>query len=508
MKVNGIEYNFNRMLKVEIINPGFRNNNSIACVLEYCPYKNAAYCQNMEVKILDIPSAPENDLPGYTAEIKVYNPDKKLLSLIAGNAKWLLTERDDSQYSNASAEKKKTITTNNLQDYYKQRLQVKIYAGYYGGITKEKDEKTGETKEISAGYHHIFSGYINGTSISHSGTDDILTIGAHDIMVDRMDVNAVTDSLSTIVSDEFEKTVLTKHKEWYKGAANWDQTFKKYVRFFETEKIQDNKVVQTTVSDKGNSDWFRVLYVKSVKDYLNARAGKGNGKSYISDSLTAELKTSTNPFEHGAHGDMTRFYTDGRTLPAMLNDLCSVDGLRVGWQRFIVGEEKLTYVVFPLGSEIKWGPVEKGDIQIYNYQNLIAAPSVNGAGCLDIKMIFNPECKPWRRIALVLSDTLGKENGVAGISSFETHVDVNGNTVGIMNASNLSSQVATNQITGTLAVASQRLEEAKKADGYMFNTGFPITKVIHQLATHGSSWSTQVLTVPMLRGINMENKNG
>jgi hypothetical protein len=501
MKVNGTEYNFNRMLKVEIINPGHRNNESIACVLEYCPYKNAAYCQHLEVKVIDLPSAPENDLPGYTAEIKIYNPDKTLISFIASNSKWLLTSRDDSQYNNASSEKKKTITTNNLQDYYKQRLQVKIYAGYYGG-------DIGETEEITAGYSHIFTGYINGSSITHSGTDDVLTLGAHDIMVDRMDVNAVTDSLATIVGDEFEKTVLTRHKEWYKGAANWDQTFKKYVRYFETEKIQNGKVVQTTVSDKGSNDWFRVLYVKSVKDYLNSRAGKGSGQSYISSTLTALLKTSTNPFERGAHGDMTWFYTDGRTLPSMLNELCSVDGLRVGWKRFVVGEEKLTYVVYPLGAGVKWGPVEKGDIQIYNYQNLLAAPSVNGAGCLDIKMLFNPECIPWRRIALVLTETLGKENGVADVSSFETHVDANGRLVGIMNATSLSPTVATNQVTGTLALASQRLEAEKKADGYMFNTGFPITKVVHTLSTHGASWSTQVSTVPMLRGIDMENKNG
>ena len=108
----------------------------------------------------------------------------------------------------------------------------------------------------------------------------------------------------------------------------------------------------------------------------------------------------------------------------------------------------------------------------------------------------------------MLSETLGKENGIADVSSFETHVDANGRLVGVMNATSLSSTVATNQVTGTLALASQRLEAEEKADGYMFNTGFPITKVVHSLSTHGASWSTQISTVPMLRGIDMENKNG
>lgn len=498
MKINNIDFNFNRMLKVELINPGARDNRSVACTIEYCPYKDEYRCPRLEVTVTDLPSADSNNLPGYTADVKIYNPNSEVLDLIAHNSEWLITERDTSKYSNASEEKKELITTNNLQDYYRKRLQMRIYAGYWATDTKD------------ANYKIIFNGYVNGSSLTHKGTDDILTIGAHDINVDRMDVNAVTASISKAVGVEYEEKWKLKNRDWYGGAETWDLTFKKYVRFFEQEKLVDGKIIPTEFADSGKNDWFRVLYVKSVKDYLNARSENFATNDYIAYWLKSNLATATNPFEEGAYGVMTSFYTDGHSLPVMLDQLCAVDGLKLGWKRFILGEEKLTYIVYPLGEGIKFGPIEKGDIIIYNYQNLLSAPSVNGAGCLDIKMMFNPECIPWKRIALQLDETLGKTHGVADVSSFETHINVDGHMLGVMDSSaGLNNTVAMNQLTGSQAVAAQRkVKENGKADGYMFNTGFPITKVVHRLTTHESAWQTQVLTVPMIRGIDMENGDG
>lgn len=498
MKINNVNFNFNRMLKVELINPGARDNKSVACTIEYCPYKDEYLCPRLDVTVTDLPSADGNDLPGYTADVKIYNPNREILNLIAQNSEWLITERDTAKYSNASEEKKELITTNNLQDYYRKRLQMRISAGYWATDTKD------------ANYTIIFNGYVNGSSLTHKGTDDILTIGAHDINVDRMDVNAVTAAVTQAVGIEHEEKWKIKNRDWYRGAKTWDLTFKKYVRFFEQEKLVNGKVVPTEVADNGSNDWFRVVYVKSVKAYLNARSAKFASGDYINNGLKASLATSTNPFEEGAYGVMTSFYTDGRSLPAMLDQLCAVDGLRLGWKRFILGEEKLTYIVYELSDEIKFGPIEKGDIVIYNYQNLLATPSVNGAGCLDIKMMFNPECMPWKRIALQLDEALGKTHGVADVSSFETHISVGGHMLGVMDSSaGMNNTVAMNQLTGSQAVAAQRkVEENGKADGYMFNTGFPITKVVHRLTTHESAWTTQVATVPMVRGIDMENKNG
>ena len=498
MKVNGIDFNFGRMLKVELINPGARGNREVACTIEYCPYDSADKCPRIEAKVTDLPSADSNDYPGYTAEVKIYNPNRKIIELIAQNAKWLLVP-DKNSYSNASPEKKVKITTNNLQDYYAQRLQMRVYAGYWDNDTK------------AAGYKEIFCGYVNGSSLTHNGTDDILTIGAHDINVNRMDVNAITASLLQAIGLEHETEWKIKNRNWYKGAASWDLTFKKYVRFFETEKLQNGKIVSKTFADSGSDSWFRVLYVKSVKDYLNARAANFSNNNYLAGWLRTQLAQVPNAYNGpGEDGNMRMFYTNGRNLPAMLDQLCAVDGLKLGWKRYILGEDKLTYIVYPLGEGIKFGPIEKGDIVIYNYQNLLATPSVNGAGCLNIKMMFNPECIPWRRIALQLEPLLGKEQGVADIKSFETAVRVNGKIVGVMDASSsLFTSAATNQITGTQIVAAQnKVDENGLADGYMFNTGFPITKVVHTLSTHDTAWHTQVTTVPMVRGIDMEAKNG
>ena len=108
MKVNGVDYNFGRMLKVELINPGARGNTSVACTIEYCPYDAADKCPRIDAKVTDLPSADSNDYPGYTAEVKIYNPNRKIIELIAQNAKWLLVP-DENEYSNASPEKKEKI---------------------------------------------------------------------------------------------------------------------------------------------------------------------------------------------------------------------------------------------------------------------------------------------------------------------------------------------------------------------------------------------------------------
>lgn len=497
MKVNGIDFNFGRMLKVELINPGARGNRSVACTIEYCPYDSADKCPRIEAKVTDLPSADSNDFPGYTAEVKVYNPNKEILSLIAQNAKWLLVP-DENEYGNASPEKKEKITTNDLQDYYAQRLQMRVYAGYWANDTK------------AAGYTEIFCGYVNGSSLTHKGTDDILTIGAHDINVNRMDVDAITEGLADAVSYTHEKTWISRNREDYKGAASWDLTFKKYIKNFETELVDNGQILPVIKADRDSDSWFRVLYVKSVKDYLNAKAANFSNDNYLNKQLKERLSTTPNETAPGDKGNMQNFYTNGRRLSSMLNQLCAVDGLKLGWKRYILGENKLTYIVYPLGEGIKFGPIEKGDIVIYNYQNLLATPSVNGAGCLNVKMLFNPECIPWRRIALQLDETLGRKQGVADIKSFETAIKANGRIVGVMDAgAGLFSSVATNQITGTQAVASQRkVLTDGVADGYMFNTGFPITKVVHTLSTHDAAWHTQVTTVPMVRGIDMEAKNG
>lgn len=497
MRINGKEYNFNRMLKVELINPGHRDNSSLACAIEYCPYKNEALCPRLEVKVTDIPTADQNDLPGYSAEVKIYNPNKEILDLIVNNSKWMILQEDNEQYSNSSDTKKMRLTKNNLQNYYNQRLQVKIYAGYYNG-TKQVENKT-----VTVGYSHIFSGYVNGSSLTHNGTDDILTLAAHDIPVDRMDVNAVTNSVSSLLGDSFEMETRKEHSDWNKGAKSWDLTFKKYVRFFEREKLVNGKLVPTTLADSGSDSWFEVLYVTSVKDYLNARSGKVSKESCLSNGLEVNLSQVPNLLGPGVDGDLSDFYANGSSLASMLNQLCCVDGLKLGWTRYTIGVEKLTYIVYELGTISTHGPVDKGDIQIYNYQNLLAVPSVSSTGSLDIKMLFNPQCVASRRIALVLDESMGKDHGVAGVASFETSVNANGHIVGPLNANvGANPALAANQLTGTMALAALR----EKQDGYMFNTGFPITKVVHNLSTHANNWSTQVNTVPMLRGIDMEKR--
>jgi hypothetical protein len=59
------------------------------------------------------------------------------------------------------------------------------------------------------------------------------------------------------------------------------------------------------------------------------------------------------------------------------------------------------------------------------------------------------------------------------------------------------------QLGQTNAVASvNKKAEVAKTNGYMFNIGFPIMSVKHELSTHKGTWTTTVQTVPVTAGLN------
>ena len=454
MIVNGRDFNFGRCLKIE-----FYKGNALALVVEHKPEIDPDYYVAMDVVVTDMPSPLASNKPGFMGNVTIYNPSKQLLTTIASGATWLSsfsdmkTEQEITKKvkqipempQNTSSVAANITKTNMMQEYYKSRLRAVIYAGY--------------VEKGVPNYSRILGGYVNGSSFSHKGTDDILKIGIYDI-----DINEVSKSTLSFI-EEAEALSKSTHRgsvleaKWIsesktKFESTWNNTLEKYIKNFETEWVNDEGII-------------KILYVKSLRDWFNSKSKTRLDSSVLNEPLKKKLMAQKMP-----KGGISAY-----NLAGMLDGLCANASVPVYWLRDVKDVSANTYVIYPLGGKtIVSG--EYSTIQIWNYQNLLETPSIDGAGKMTIKMVFNPQCACNKTIALMLDPTLGQTDVTRNISSFESSIVVGGKMVGSMSSTGNDAAVANNQITGNTNVQSQR-KQAQTADksGYLFNTGFPIIRV-------------------------------
>ena len=68
------------------------------------------------------------------------------------------------------------------------------------------------------------------------------------------------------------------------------------------------------------------------------------------------------------------------------------------------------------------------------------------------------------------------------------------------------STFGTVQLGASNAVAAiNKQVQTGKSRGYMFNIGFPIMSVKHELSTYKGTWTTTVQTVPSTAGLTNKN---
>ena len=471
MKVNGREFNFGRCIKIE-----FYKGNTLALTVEHKPDVDPDCYIAMDVEVVDMPSPLEHDKPGFQGNVTIYNPSKQLLTTIASGATWLSdfvnpeTQKFIAGHVSTVEEGKRG---QGMKEYYASRLRAIIYAGY--------------VVEGVPNYTRILGGYVNGSSFSHKGTDDILKIGIYDI-----DMTAISTSTLNQVeeSQALEKAITpgsVAESKWQdraktKFANTWHETLVKYIKNFETQWLDADGTI-------------KILYVKSWRARLNAKSKTNLDASILNPALEKKLKAQIMP-----NGGINTF-----NLAGMLNGLCANADVKVDWQRITTDVTYNTYVIFPLGGtkSVVRGP--QANIQIWNYQNLLETPAIDGAGKMTIKMVFNPQCVCMKTIALMLTDTLGETDVTRNIASFEGSIVKGGGMVGSMSSTGNDAAVANNQITGNTNVQSQRkMSTTAQKNGYLFNTGFPIIRVEHNLSTYSQNWTTTVKTVPITSGLIFE----
>lgn len=512
MRIKGQGYNFGRCVRVVF----YKSNSTIPLyTIIHAPELNRENNVAMDMVITDMPSSSAKDKPGYQATLSIYNPSKQLLDVIISGATWISDYIDvmDKGEVKASIQQMKKQKNGAMQRYYDSRVRATIEAGY---VVDGKPDFT-----------RLICGYVNGSSFSHKGQDDILTLGIYDIPFSDEPITAMqTYSAAQILeaTDEerhqMSEALFTEDNSSFD--TTWYRTFEKYIRKYETERIPDApKTIEDLLTTKNNSlaplknvdipqssfmtvrvspqdrdsnTWFNIVFTSSSRAWHSARMGQRNSSGGVTNpQLSYKLMHQIMP-----EGNVT-----GYNLHQMLDSLCALAETPVSWERVVDNVSKNTYLIFPVGETKTYVRGEYSDIQIWNYQNLLESPSVDGGGRMTVKMIFNPKCQCLRTLALMLTSSIGDTDVTRDVASFQSSVLANGQMVGSMTSQGNQAAFGVTQINGATMLAAQRKGKADaNLKGYMFNVGMPIIKVEHRLSTHKADWTTTVQTVPTISGLN------
>ena len=520
MIINGREYRFNRILKIEFLKSGGK----VDYTVEFNPLKKRELCARIDVDILGLPQPVKTNSPGFSASVIFYNPSPELLSNIAQQNKFVHDYVDEKPKSDAdeldmsapqsdgdmpddqmiylsdlqTSTSKETVANidQTLKKFYKNRYQVRVLAGYYDPQTQTEH------------YSHLFTGYLNGSAFWHQGTDNILQVNCHDIDLSNIEPGTILTSLSKEARQAIESQQKALWTQKRQGKKTFDDTVRNYIQWFAPQEVRDGKIYKREDGEEKLKN-FDVWYVKSQNQVRTGLKNTGTfDKSWEYPQLKL-LMTSTRSKQPRAP-DMSEFYSLKASLREMLSDACAAvflnkksgEAIKIGWDLIEDNVSKSTYIFYPLGNDPKTVPAKNATHRIWNYQNLLEAPSIDGSGCLTIKMMLRPEIKTQDSIALMLSNDLGAEEGLVPVASFDSSIHYGTNRMlGTLSSTANLRTTPTVQLSEAASVSSLR-KKTKDAvyGGYMFNYGFVIKRYEHRLSTHNSDWSTEVKTVPMYGG--------
>lgn len=478
MKVNGRVFNFDRCMKFVFTGPKITTTDAEGTVsrgqltVEYCPRKDERLCPHLEADIKDMPSPNTKDKPGYSGVLKIFNPGKDIVQMVAQSVTWF------AEYTtNANGEPTANARSDaSVKKYYANKMRVKVYAGYY-------DEDMGDGDYGNA---PIMDGYVNNTYYYRKGTDNILVLYCHDVDMTQASSKILGYGEMTAKEEDKLEEYLSYSDERRKGKATFDATFKNLVNNFEKELRPLLPI----------SEWFRVIYVRSPEEYYyNAKENPNVGVSVEDPRLAAVCRDTLNT---------TAFYTNADKISGMLNDLCNYQGLNLGWQLDKTYASKPTYIVYTKESAVKvktnYKLNDKGVVTIWNFQNLLEQPVIDGTGSLSVKMFFNRRCAPWAYIALRVTTDLELDEGFATINQMGLFLQ-GSKLVGGFAGQAQNPAVSTTQLSGSTGVAASLGNKGRALDyGYLYNNSYLIVSTNHKLNTHGNDWMTYVKTVPLVRG--------
>jgi len=490
MNLKGRKFNFDRCLKFVFTGPRLTvtdENGTIKrspLTIEYCPRKDERLCPHLEADIKDMPSPNEKDRPGYSAVLKIFNPGNEIMTMVAKSVTWFYDYTNNGNGEPAKARSQEGST----QLYYANKMRVAVYAGYY-----DEDIADGDY-----GNAPVMDGYVNNTYYYRQGTDNILVMYCHDVdMSKSVDTASAYGAISSR-TDEAIQSFIDHMDERRSGKESFDTTFKNLVNYFGQDYLGrsfgdsvTDFLSSVTAKDK---DKYKVFYVANPQSYYaDMQAQGGNGHVVEDPALAAYCKEA---------GITTSFYTNASDLPGMLNDLCNYAGMELDWQFDDKYAKKPVFIVYrkqqSMASVAKLK--DKGVVTIWNYQNMLEQPTIDGTGSISMKMFFNRRCIPWAYIGLQMYEGKDVDEGIPALEQMGL-LSVDGRIAGGFAGQAQNPAIATTQLSGSASIGAVLNNTTRgPAFGYLFNHAYLIVSTQHKLNTHGNEWMTLVKTAPLIRG--------
>lgn len=468
---DGVVYNMNRMMRITV-SVGKKTE-----VVEYCPQADTRLNARIEATIKFLPiSGTASTRTGWVAKATIYNPSKTLVSLIQKPV-WSI----DDYYAA------------HQEDYYSAGGVMEIEAGYWN----EKSDGAKSQKERAdigrGGYKSLITGYINTSSYYRRGTDNILEIWCFDKSSKANDDFNKQVKSTKATMPGYQQEVVNERKKPGRRVdknENWYDAIKNVINEIATEK-------SPTVPGK----LFRDLGVIVESDEEQ--------RSIISQLRTSEDKLTRRDFEtiyihppKGSPEDGYEPYPEfqnkmhselvGRNLSINGNNIYTAveqleqaypGGLRIWFNYNHQEPDGVTkYYIWEPGNvsgNVSFDALEEGGVvEIYNFQNMLETPSIDGAGNFTMKMLFNPKIVKNAFVRLRWDERLRFDNMISGY------------TQGVASTANLSAFYPS--LRGGLYNIQTRA--VANADGNIFNAKFRVGYVTHTLSTHKNVWQTEVKT--------------
>jgi len=517
MKIGGVKYNFERILKISIYKP-VGDDSTEVYTIKYAPQANERYCPMIDVVVNDMPDPRgKNARPGYTADVKIYNPPDSLANMFNNNKTWIHQFFDSDIRKEIQHNPKKAAEQ--LEKYYNSRFRVKIYAGYW-----RPDEKGAAREDYGNG--PIFEGTITTFAYYRKGVDDILQFSGFDFdPASDLAISAIGKSLGvkTVVEEHYAEDVLGqsyKESKWRRGnkSLTWDQMSRILIYQLVTTRPKRMNIIgqQEILPRSTQSDPENEIYTTAYVSYLDRNIDKFDWAEtrYL---YTLERKyggvadEKSENFNRSLRDRMValtteKFYTNAQTVHGALNDLTEFNGLHLNFMldyNYVPG--RIILWVWPSGDTNKLFLGADGPgVKIVNWQNLLEAPTVQGSGAIKITMLFNPACHSMDLITLVQDTSQGNDVDSLVTTANLTHGFAAAGGQGLIPTLQGNMSFSSARLSSDAEI--QRELEQKgisKWAGALINIGWPMFTVRHDLSTRTGNWRTTVLTMPAPGGFKL-----
>lgn len=441
---------FDRCVKVDFGTS--RSGANKVLTVEYKPQyadkfnQRGTLCTRIEGTVTDIPKINNKTrTPGFVATIRIYNDNGDIAAECA--------KRSSIMTDFATVNPTFAQQRNAYKEFMQNKLWATIYVGYWN---EEKND---------ADYTQIFSGIIQSNYSYRRGTDLITELQCSDIRIEDVSQEQMAlyfdsgpKAVSTVKEDT-EKVV----KAWKPNANTWDELANLAIQKFSKEKakkitswVQMSVVPEeVTNEDRNKYGWWVVEYDTTNDTMLEADAHMQQKEG----SPVKSYYSQTEDF-NAIWADLLSIFPNGNVGCKIQDD--NVEGVR-------------HYIIYRLGKRGKPARESKAIYHVYDYQNLLDAPTLGTTSGLNVNMILRPEIKAANYLQLDLSQEAEEKLGVS---------------IGLGATGN-------SQFTSMLQGKKSQVAKAQGAkNGTIFNTPFLIYKVVHTFSTHGRNWKTSVTTVP------------